>query len=56
MLPKHVLSAASDVNSAPFNNAPIGTGPFKWANRVAGDHIQLKANPTTTALQRRSTA
>ena len=45
MVPKHVLSAAADVNSAPFNNAPIGTGPFKWANRVAGDHIQLKANP-----------
>lgn len=45
MVPKHMLSAASDVNSAPFNNAPIGTGPFKWASRVAGDHIQLKANP-----------
>ncbi len=45
MVPKHVLSAATDVNSAPFNNAPIGTGPFKWASRVAGDHIQLKANP-----------
>lgn len=45
MVPKHVLSVAADVNNAPFNNAPIGTGPFKWANRVAGDHIQLKANP-----------
>jgi peptide/nickel transport system substrate-binding protein len=45
MVPKHVLSAAKDVNSAPFNNAPIGTGPFKWASRVPGDHIQLKANP-----------
>ncbi|MBD1601606.1 peptide ABC transporter substrate-binding protein [Pseudomonas typographi] len=45
MVPKHVLSAAADVNNAPFNNAPIGTGPFKWASRVAGDHIQLKANP-----------
>ncbi|MBD8625185.1 peptide ABC transporter substrate-binding protein [Pseudomonas sp. CFBP 13727] len=45
MLPKHILSAAADVNTAPFNNAPIGTGPFKWGTRVAGDHIQLKANP-----------
>jgi peptide/nickel transport system substrate-binding protein len=45
MVPKHVLSAAADVNTAPFNNAPVGTGPFKWGSRVAGDHIQLKANP-----------
>src|SRR5690606_9792228 len=30
--------------SAPFNNAPIGTGAFKWGTRVAGDHIELVAN------------
>lgn len=43
--PKHLLSAAADPNNAPFNNAPVGTGPFKWVERVAGDHILLAANP-----------
>ncbi|BCH66479.1 peptide ABC transporter substrate-binding protein [Agrobacterium vitis] len=43
--PKHLLSASADPNNAPFNTAPVGTGPFKWAERVAGDHILLAANP-----------
>lgn len=45
IVPKHVLEPEQDRNTAPFNNAPIGTGPFKWANRVAGDHLELVANP-----------
>ncbi|MCM2474648.1 peptide ABC transporter substrate-binding protein [Rhizobium sp. CG5] len=44
IVPKHVLGAEKDKNIAPFNNAPIGTGPFKWVERVAGDHITLEAN------------
>jgi ABC-type transport system substrate-binding protein len=24
---------------------PIGTGPYAWANRVPGDHIEFKKNP-----------
>ncbi len=44
MVPKHALGAAEDPNTAPFNNAPIGTGPFKWVERVAGDYILLEAN------------
>ncbi|MBP1862053.1 peptide ABC transporter substrate-binding protein [Rhizobium herbae] len=44
IVPKHVLGAEKDKNTAPFNNAPIGTGPFKWVERVAGDHITLEAN------------
>ncbi|OWK21777.1 hypothetical protein AJ88_11680 [Mesorhizobium amorphae CCBAU 01583] len=44
IVPKHVLGAAEDKNTAPFNNAPIGTGPFKWVERMAGDHIELAAN------------
>jgi peptide/nickel transport system substrate-binding protein len=44
MVPKHVLGQAADPNTAAFNNAPIGTGPFKWGERVAGDHILLTAN------------
>ncbi len=45
IVPKHALGAEKDRNNAPFNNAPIGTGPFKWVERVAGDHIELAANP-----------
>ena len=44
IVPKHILAKASDPNTAPFNNAPIGTGPFMWKERVAGDHITLVAN------------
>lgn len=46
MVPKHILEKASDPNSSPFNNSPIGTGPFRWDKRVPGDNIQLVANPT----------
>ena len=44
MVPKHVLGPEADRNEAPFNNAPVGTGPFMWGERVAGDYILLKAN------------
>jgi peptide/nickel transport system substrate-binding protein len=44
MVPKHVLGKEADPNTAAFNNAPIGTGPFKWSERVSGDHILLTAN------------
>lgn len=44
IVPKHALEKASDPNASPFNNAPIGTGPFRWGERVPGDHIQLLAN------------
>lgn len=44
MVPKHALGSAEDPNTAPFNNDPIGTGAFKWGERVAGDYILLEAN------------
>ncbi|WP_216074308.1 hypothetical protein, partial [Acinetobacter baumannii] len=44
MVPKHILEKASDPNTAPFNNAPVGTGPFRWGSRVPGDHILLNAH------------
>ncbi|SDG87634.1 peptide ABC transporter substrate-binding protein [Alloyangia pacifica] len=44
IIPKHAFEGVEDKNSAPFNNAPIGTGPFKFKNRMAGDHIELEAN------------
>lgn len=42
IVPRHLLS--DNPNQAPFNNAPVGTGAFKWKERVAGDHILLEAN------------
>ena len=44
IVPKHILEKVSDPNSSPFHNAPVGTGPFRWGERVPGDHIQLNAH------------
>jgi peptide/nickel transport system substrate-binding protein len=44
MVPKHILEKEADPNTAAFNQAPVGTGAFKWGERVAGDHIELVAN------------
>ena len=44
IVPQHILAKASDPNTSPFNNAPVGTGPFRWGERMAGDHITLLAN------------
>jgi peptide/nickel transport system substrate-binding protein len=45
MVPKHILEKEADPNAAAFNQAPIGTGAFKWGQRVPGDHLELVANP-----------
>ncbi|MCL6707862.1 peptide ABC transporter substrate-binding protein [Pseudomonas sp. R2.Fl] len=44
IVPKHAFDGQADLNNAPFNNAPIGTGPYKWTKRVAGDYIEMAAN------------
>ena len=44
MVPKHILEPLEDRNEAPFNQAPVGTGAFKWGSRKAGDHVELVAN------------
>jgi len=44
IVPKHILEKVSDPNNSPFNNAPVGTGPFRWGERVPGDHILLHAH------------
>ncbi|WP_027211036.1 peptide ABC transporter substrate-binding protein [Burkholderia sp. WSM2232] len=46
MVPKHVLGASSDPNTALFNSAPVGTGPFRWQERRAGDYVSVVANPS----------
>lgn len=45
IVPKHILAGLADPNSGSFNDSPVGTGPFKWKERMPGDHITLVANP-----------
>ncbi len=47
IVPQHVLGAltADQINRAPFNQKPIGTGPFYVAEFLADDHVTLAANP-----------
>ncbi|MDF3038896.1 MAG: ABC-type dipeptide transport system, periplasmic component [Thermomicrobiales bacterium] len=46
IVPEHVLAEVEDLNTAEFNStAPVGTGPFTFQDRVAGDLISLQANP-----------
>jgi peptide/nickel transport system substrate-binding protein len=44
LVPKHVLENAENPNEGEFYNHPIGTGAFKWSERIAGDRISLVAN------------
>lgn len=44
LVPKHLLEKAADINKPEdFLAHPIGTGAFKWGDRVPGDHITLTA-------------
>ncbi|HSU05518.1 MAG TPA: ABC transporter substrate-binding protein, partial [Acetobacteraceae bacterium] len=33
IVPQHILAKVDDPNTAPFNNNPVGTGPFRWSER-----------------------
>ncbi len=44
IIPKHVLEG-QDINTSPFNQKPIGTGPFKVVEWRSGETVTLEANP-----------
>jgi len=44
ILPKHLL-AGLDITKSPLTRHPIGTGPYKFKEWVAGQKIVLVANP-----------
>jgi len=43
IIPKHLLEG-QDINTAPFNRHPMGTGPFKFKEWIADERITLVAN------------
>lgn len=45
IIPQHLLADIPDMNTAAFNTQPVGTGPFKFRTRVAGDRIEFDGNP-----------
>ena len=44
IVPKHLYDG-TDAKANPHNNAPVGTGPFKFKEWVRGSHILYERNP-----------
>ena len=44
IIPKHLLDH-TNINTASFNRNPVGTGPFKFKEWKAGQHIIVVKNP-----------
>ena len=44
IVPEHILAKVPDINTAPYNSNPVGTGPYKLVKRVAGSHIIYNRN------------
>lgn len=42
--PAHILEQSPDLNLDGFNRAPVGTGPFKFKEWVAGEYLAMEAN------------
>ncbi|HLI95154.1 MAG TPA: peptide ABC transporter substrate-binding protein [Candidatus Baltobacteraceae bacterium] len=45
ILPEHVLGKYASINKVPFNEAPIGSGPYVLKSWTHGDRLVLTANP-----------
>lgn len=44
ILPEHLLKDLPNINNAPYNSLPVGTGPFKYVKWVRGSEIALERN------------
>jgi len=45
LLPKHLLGGLADINTAPYNNLPVGIGPFRYVAWKRGESVEMEANP-----------
>jgi peptide/nickel transport system substrate-binding protein len=45
VMPRHLLAGYPDMNRIPYNEQPIGTGPFKLVKWDHGENIRFVANP-----------
>ncbi len=45
VLPKHLLAKYPNINHVPYNNLPVGIGPFKYKEWDRGQRIVMVANP-----------
>ena len=45
ILPEHLLGKLAEINDAPFNQKPVGTGPFRFVKWEHGRGIEFVANP-----------
>lgn len=45
VLPRH-LYAGADLLLNPVNNAPVGTGPWRFSKWVRGSHVEFTKNPS----------
>jgi len=45
VLPKHILGSLPTINDAPYNNLPVGIGPFRYTAWHRGDAVEMEANP-----------
>ncbi len=44
ILPAHLLARYPDLNHVPYNARPVGSGPYRVAEWVRGDHLRLVRN------------
>src|SRR5439155_15650522 len=44
LLPRHLLEGATEAAVAAYSRVPLGTGPFRITEFVAGDHITAERN------------
>lgn len=45
ILPKHLLGSLPNINTAPYNNLPVGIGPFRYTAWHRGENVEMEANP-----------
>jgi peptide/nickel transport system substrate-binding protein len=49
ILPEHLLGKLNDaqgsLNQAPYNSAPVGSGPYKFVSWTRGSEVRFAANP-----------